>query len=190
MVSVLRQLYAWGLVRLYYEFAPIYDFVAMRISRGHWFLWGEAVVPFLAAPILELGCGTGHLQASLARHGLIAYGLDRSPAMLRRARRRSTSLIQADSQAIPLRNGTLQTVVAVFPAPYIIAPATRTQIARVLQPGGRLVVLLTAGNSDLKQHPLWQSYADAGWQVSAPTLVVNNTPLQLMIATPPHASTV
>lgn len=160
----------------------------MRVSRGHWFLWGEAVIPFLTAPILELGCGTGHLQASLARHGLPAIGLDRSPAMLRQARRRSDTLILADSQAIPVRNGTIQTVVAIFPAPYIIAPATRTQIAEVLQPGGRLVVLLAAGKYDLTRHPLWQTYADAGWHVSKPDFMVNQTPLQLMIAIPPHAT--
>ncbi len=160
----------------------------MRVSRGHWFLWGEAVIPLLTAPILELGCGTGHLQASLARHGLSAIGLDRSPAMLRQARRRSDNLILADSQAIPVRNGTIQTVVAIFPAPYIIAPATRAQIAEVLQPGGRLVVLLAAGKYDLTRHPLWQSYADAGWQVSKPDFMVNQTPLQLMIATPPHVT--
>ena len=160
----------------------------MRVSRGHWFLWGEAVIPLLTAPVLELGCGTGHLQASLARHGLPAIGLDRSPAMLRQARRRSDTLILADSQAIPVRNGTIQTVVAIFPAPYIIAPATRAQIAEVLQPGGRLVVLLAAGKYDLTRHPLWQSYADAGWQVSKPDFMVNQTPLQLMIATPPHAT--
>ncbi len=160
----------------------------MRISRGHWFLWGEAVIPLLTAPILELGCGTGHLQASLARHGLPAIGLDRSPAMLRQARQRSDTLILADSQAIPVRNGTIQTVVAIFPAPYIIAPATRAQIAEVLQPGGRLVVLLAAGKYDLTRHPLWQTYADAGWQVSKPDFMVNQTPLQLMIAIPPHAT--
>ena len=160
----------------------------MRVSRGHWFLWGEAVIPLLTAPVLELGCGTGHLQASLARHGLSAIGLDRSPAMLRQARRRSDTLILADSQAIPVRNGTIQTVVAIFPAPYIIAPATRAQIAEVLQPGGRLVVLLAAGKYDLTRHPLWQSYADAGWQVSKPDFMVNQTPLQLMIATPPHVT--
>lgn len=160
----------------------------MRISRGHWFLWGEAVIPFLTAPILELGCGTGHLQASLARHGLPAIGLDRSPAMLRQARRRSDTLILADSQAIPVRNGTIQTVVAIFPAPYIIAPTTRAQIAQVLQPGGRLVVLLAAGKYDLTRHPLWQTYVDAGWQVSKPDFVVNQTPLQLLIAIPPHAT--
>jgi ubiquinone/menaquinone biosynthesis C-methylase UbiE len=188
VVSALRRLYAWALVRLYYEFAPIYDFVAMRISRGHWFLWGEAVIPFLTAPILELGCGTGHLQASLAHHGLSAIGLDRSPAMLRQARRRSATLILADSQAIPLRPASMQTVVAIFPAPYIIAPDTRRQIAQVLQPGGRLVVLLAAGTYDITRHPLWQSYAADGWQVSAPALIINKTPLQLMIATPPHAT--
>jgi hypothetical protein len=48
-----------------------------------------------------------------------------------------------------------------------------------------LVVLLAAGRYDLTRHPLWQTYADAGWQVQAPALIVNKTPLQLMIATPP-----
>jgi len=58
------------------------------------------------SPILELGCGTGRVLVPLARAGYAVTGLDNSPAMLARARRRlaaqsprvrtRVNLIQAD----------------------------------------------------------------------------------------------
>ncbi|MCX7623853.1 MAG: class I SAM-dependent methyltransferase [Thermomicrobium sp.] len=41
-------------------------------------------------PILEVGCGTGRLLVPLARAGYEVHGVDRSPAMLARARERVT----------------------------------------------------------------------------------------------------
>lgn len=187
MYGAMRRFYQWMLARLYVEFAPIYDTVATLVSRGHWFLWGEAVIPLLKAPILELGCGTGHLQAAFARHGLAAIGIDRSPRMLSQAAQRATTLICADSTALPWVAGRFARVVAVFPAPYIVAPATLHEIARVLQHDGQLVILLAAGQLDLAQHPLTTQLVALGWQVQLPDIVYQRTRLCVIVAQP-HAS--
>ena len=182
-------LYRWLLERLYYQFAPLYDTVATLVSRGHWFVWGDHLIPFCVGPVLELGCGTGHLQASLARHGIWSVGLDRSPAMLAQARRRASRLLRADSRAIPCADRSFASVVAVFPAPYIADRATLDEVARVLHPDGQLIILLAAGRMQLTAHPLWQQLAQRGWQLDAPTLTANGTPLQLIVARAPNHAT-
>lgn len=182
------QLYRWLLERLYYQFAPLYDTVATLISRGHWFVWGEALIPFCTTPVLELGCGTGHLQASLARNSIWSIGLDRSPAMLAQAQRRTARLMRADSRAIPCADQSFQSVVAAFPAPYIADPATLSEVARVLRPDGHLVILLAAGRMKLAHHPLWHQLTEHGWQLEAPAITAHTTPLQIIVARPPHVT--
>lgn len=183
-----RHIYSWLLERLYHQFAPLYDTVATLVSRGHWFIWGDALVPFCAGPVLELGCGTGHLQASLATHGIWSIGLDRSPAMLAQARRRATRLLRADSRAIPCADQSFQSVVAAFPAPYIAERATLDEVARVLRPDGQLVILLAAGRMQLTNHPLWHQLAQHGWELEAPTISMHATPLNIIVARPAHAT--
>lgn len=184
----LRRLYQWMLARLYAEFAPLYDTVATLVSRGHWFLWGDSIISLLNAPILELGCGTGHLQQSLAQRGITAIGIDYSLRMLRQATRRATTLVCADSTALPWAADTFASVVAVFPAPYIMAPATLHEVARVLQPSGQLVILLAAGRLDLERHPLTILLDESGWQVSFPSITKQHTHLCVLVARPPHAT--
>lgn len=179
---MVRRLWQWLLARLYAEFAPIYDTVATLVSRGHWFLWGEAIIPLLHAPILELGCGTGHLQLALAQRGLAAIGVDRSLRMLTQAATRAHTLVCADSTALPWPAQTFACVVAVFPAPYIADPHTLTEVARVLRHDGQLVILLAAGALDITHHPLYQQLIGAGWHVTLPTLSAQHTRLHVIVA--------
>jgi SAM-dependent methyltransferase len=58
-------------------------------------------------PVLELGCGSGRVAIPIARAGVPIVGLDSSPAMLARARERSTNLanvrwVEADMRAFDL----------------------------------------------------------------------------------------
>ncbi|MFM2308871.1 MAG: hypothetical protein RLY87_992 [Chloroflexota bacterium] len=182
-VKIRRIIKTWLLDRLYEECASIYDLVAMRISHGHWFLWGEAVIPFVQAPVLELGCGTGHLQMALAARGISAFGIDRSARMLRAARRRTTRIMRADTRWIPCADASQATVVAVFPAPYISEPQTLAEVARVLRPEGRLVILLSAGSHDVRAHPLWNDMHESGWHITTPDCVVGKTRLHVLIGT-------
>jgi hypothetical protein len=45
---------------------------------------------------------------------------------------------------LPYRSGAFETVVATFPTEYIFSSQTSAEIFRVLAPGGRLVIVLTA----------------------------------------------
>jgi trans-aconitate 2-methyltransferase len=65
---------------------------ASAYDSKHSFVWkyGEEVLELLAPRegerILDLGCGTGHLTNQIAARGVTVIGLDKSPAMIERAR--------------------------------------------------------------------------------------------------------
>ena len=92
-------------------YAPFYDWENARTV-------GRRDVPFwrsLAAaengPVLELGCGTGRITIPAARAGAHVVGVDRSAAMLERARSRvkrlkgagSAALVRGDIRELPFR---------------------------------------------------------------------------------------
>lgn len=65
---------------------------ASAYDTRHSFVWkyGEEVLELLAPQpgerVLDLGCGTGHLTNQIAARGAAVVGLDKSPAMIERAR--------------------------------------------------------------------------------------------------------
>jgi SAM-dependent methyltransferase len=73
-------------------------------------------------------------------------GLELSPAMQAVAARRlalwaaAPPRVQAPAQQMPFAGGSFDSIVATFPAPYILEADTLAECARVLRPGGRLVV--------------------------------------------------
>lgn len=147
-MSFYRRLILWAFDRLYREFSWTYDAVAWLVSRGLWRRWVLVALPELRGRVLELGPGPGHLQVALAaRGGPPALGLEASPQMVARASRRlaraghPARLIRGLAQAIPLPAASADTVVATFPAEYILDPRTHAEIRRVLAPGGRLVIV-------------------------------------------------
>jgi ubiquinone/menaquinone biosynthesis C-methylase UbiE len=76
--------------------------------------------------------------------------------MLRYARKLLPSanarLIRGIGQVLPIKTGSFRHVTATFPAPYIFEPATLNEIRRVLEPGGNLIILLTADVSGTSFH--------------------------------------
>jgi ubiquinone/menaquinone biosynthesis C-methylase UbiE len=144
---VLR-LIRWCFDRFYREYAWTYDTVAAAVSWGHWRSWALTVVPLLHGDVLEIGCGTGNLQAALADHTATTrvIGLDVSWPMLllTRGKTPSARLLQSDVRRIPLADGSFDCVVATFPSEYIADPGTLAELWRILRPGGQLVILLGA----------------------------------------------
>ena len=136
---------------LYHSFAWSYDLVASPVSMGRWNQWVLATADLLGGRrVLELGFGPGHLQKHLHATGIFTVGLDASFQMARQARRRLAQsgfpprLARGLAQHLPYPSGAFDTVVATFPTPYIVDPSTLAEIRRVLAPGGRLVVLMSA----------------------------------------------
>src|SRR6478736_7115620 len=117
------------------------------LSAGHYRGLADAVAG-LAAPylsgagstVLDAGTGTGHyLRAVLDRApAAAAVGLDISKFALRRAARlnpEAVNLVGDVWQPLPLADGAVDVVTVVF------APRNASEFARVLRPGGRLIVV-------------------------------------------------
>lgn len=133
---------------LYHQLAWAYDLVAWLVSFGQWEAWRRTATLFLQeGPILELGYGTGGLMADMTARDLAPVGLDLSPYMARLARRRLLRqgtiprLVRGQAQGLPFPDASFANVVATFPTEFILDAQTVSSIARVLQPGGCLVVV-------------------------------------------------
>jgi ubiquinone/menaquinone biosynthesis C-methylase UbiE len=134
---------------LYHELAWTYDLVAWLVSFGRWKAWGRAAIPRLRGRrVLELAHGPGHLLEAMQAAGFEPVGLDPSSQMgqlvLNRFRRDGVPtppLIRARAQSLPFRAGSFDSVVSTFPTEFIADPATWNEVARVMGPGGRAVVV-------------------------------------------------
>ncbi len=154
-----------GLHWLYTRGAWAYDAVAWLVSGGHWQDWVRSMALWPEAQegtwVLELGVGPGHLQVQLAELGFRPVGVDPSPYMLRRARRRlrraghRPRLVRARAQALPFPSERFHRVVATFPTEYVFDARTVEEVWRVLKPGGRFDILLSASGWLLTRWERW-----------------------------------
>ncbi len=138
---------------LYNQFAWAYDWVSGTFFHGQWRAWQRLALrelPGIPGPrVLELGFGTGDIQYDLLRAGYQPVGIDRSAAMLRAARRKARRrgiagrlrLARAQAEALPFPPAIFDAVISTFPSDYIAAAATIAEVARVLRPGGRFVIV-------------------------------------------------
>jgi ArsR family transcriptional regulator len=117
-------------------------------------LYGEA---FNAAALLallprelivaDLGCGTGATIESLAPHVARLIGIDNSPAMLKAARKRlarftNVDVRKGDLQELPIDDACVDAALLILALTYVPEPqAVINQIARVLKPAGRVIVV-------------------------------------------------
>lgn len=92
-----------------------------------------------AGRVLELGCGTGRLLGDI--DAPVRIGIDVSPGMLRHARARGLAVVLADAHALPFAGASFDAVLAAKGLfRYLDAARAFRECARVLAPGGRLVV--------------------------------------------------
>ena len=160
IVFLLRPIY----YLLYHQFAWTYDFVAAVVSLGRWQDWVKAALPYLNGRVLEIGFGPGHLQLSLNKNKLPAFGLDESRQMAHQASRRLrkqgviSCLSCGYAQHIPFMDGTFDSVVSTFPSEYIFDSLTLKEMKRVLGPAGKLIILPMAwitGTRPLERLAAW-----------------------------------
>ena len=148
------------------DYAPFYDWENARtLGRRDVPFW-RTVARQAGGRVLELGCGTGRISLPLGKAGVSLVGIDRSDAMLARARQRvkraklgkRVRLVRGDIRMLPFRGKRGFSAVL---APYGILQsllrekdlaATLEAVHRVLEPGGTFGLELVA---DL---PSWEEY--------------------------------
>jgi demethylmenaquinone methyltransferase/2-methoxy-6-polyprenyl-1,4-benzoquinol methylase len=125
-----------------------YDLMNTLMTGGQDAVWRSAVARQVGTPrrVLDVGTGTGKLAAAIARRfpASRVVGVDFSEPMLR-AGRDGLPMAAADALRLPFADASFDAVVSGFLMRNVadIAVALAEQ-ARVLVPGGRLVVLETA----------------------------------------------
>jgi SAM-dependent methyltransferase len=140
--------------------------------------------PPAPARVLDLGCGGGRAGLALMPRGYDVTGLDLSGQMLVAAQalfgeaQLDTNLVQADLRAIPA-SGASYDIALVFIAALQHIPTQRArrtvfaEIARVLRPGGVLILALD------NLAPALTCYAWWGWRkISGASLTPNGTEAQ------------
>lgn len=148
------------------EYAAYYDWEnAQTVGRRDIAFW-RRMAATVDGPILELGCGTGRVALPVARQGATVVGIDRSSAMLVRARRRvkrarlgsRVQLVRGDIRHLPFPERSFPLVMA----PYGILQSllverdlkqTLEAVTRVLTRKGTFGLELVA---DL---PAWDEYS-------------------------------
>lgn len=86
---------------------------------------------------LEIGVGTGRFAAPLG----IEFGIDPAVEMLDYARARGVAVVAAIAEALPFRDAALDYVLIVTTLCFVDdAAATLKEAARVLRPGGALII--------------------------------------------------
>ena len=114
-------------------------------------------VPPRCGPALDVGCGDGMLACRLAERCTEVTGIDRDAQMIALARERKqaqareghVTFVAADFLAYPLADASFNFVCANTSLHHMDFAAALTTMARVLRPGGNLVIIGLAQNGSL-----------------------------------------
>lgn len=143
---------------------------ASAYDSKHSFVWkyGREVLELLAPRegerILDLGCGTGHLTNQIAASGATVIGLDKSPAMIERARALYPDLRFESADATSFRFD--EPFDAVFSNAAIHwmkdQDGVADSIQQALKPGGRFVAEFGGKGNIQKLRSALREVLDAG----------------------------
>jgi SAM-dependent methyltransferase len=120
-----------------------------------WAAWSRALGLLLPdLRVADLGCGDGYLTVEASRWARTVVGVDRSEAVLTRARalarrRRATNITwkQGDLEKLPLASGRYDLALLSQALHHAVDPARAiAEAVRILAPGGRVLIL------DLREH--------------------------------------
>ncbi len=115
-----------------------------------WFLWSSALASLLPAlDVADFGCGTGVLSVAMARWARRVVAIDQSRQALDEAQKRAArekvrnvQFLEEDLHRLSLPSGKKDLVVLSQSLHHVKTPgAVLREAARILKPGGRIVVL-------------------------------------------------
>jgi demethylmenaquinone methyltransferase/2-methoxy-6-polyprenyl-1,4-benzoquinol methylase len=127
--------------------APVYDLMNRVMTAGLDRRWRKLTVHAVVGPgdrVLDACCGTGDLAITAARSGAEVTGLDFSPRMLERARRKlqSVTWVEGDALALPFAENSFDAATVGFGVRNVAdLRLALAELRRVLRVGGRLAIL-------------------------------------------------
>ena len=125
-----------------------------------------AFVETVSGPVADLGCGPGHVTAHLHSLGCQAFGIDLSPEMVGVARRAypAVSFSQGDMTQLDITSGSLGGIVAFYSIIHLppdLLPLALAEFARVLAPGGQVLLAFQTGAGEVSRQTDWHGHAVA-----------------------------
>ena len=168
-----------SVARAYARWAPVYDFVFGRVfARGR--AASIAAAERIGGRILDVGVGTGIALPDYQHSNRIA-AVDYSEPMLRKAQERVIELkldhvecvAVMDAQQLGFADASFDVVVAQYVITAVPDPeATLDEFARVLRPGGEMILLNHIGADGGIRHVFEQVFAPLarrlGWRPEFP----------------------
>ncbi len=140
-----RRLNRW----LYDSLAPLYDSMDW-LTFGAWWRLVRRALEYAptGGDVLEIGFGPGKLHLELVRRDPCIFGLDLARSMCRITQKRllhsgrSARLTQGDALALPFAGASFDAVVSTFTFSGLPdGERAAREVARVLRPSGRLVMV-------------------------------------------------
>jgi SAM-dependent methyltransferase len=138
-----------------------------------WAAWSRALGLLLPPlDVIDIGCGEGYLTIEAARWARKVVGVDRSPAVLARARqlaerRRVTNIAwkRGEIERVPVADASFDVALLSQTLHHAADPGRAVhEAARVLRPGGRVLILdLRTHDESWVRHKLgdrWQGFDD------------------------------
>lgn len=109
--------------------------------------------------VCDMGCGPGHIARYVRDRGISVFGLDLSPRMVEQARKLKPdiSFQVGDMLALDLQDEALAGIIAFYAIVNIPLDSLRTvfqEMARVLQPGGLMLLSFHIGDEILRPEEL------------------------------------
>jgi demethylmenaquinone methyltransferase/2-methoxy-6-polyprenyl-1,4-benzoquinol methylase len=136
-----------GVRSMFDRIAPVYDAMNRVMTAGLDRRWRRLTAAAVVRPddrVLDACCGTGDLALAAERAGGRVTGLDFSPRMLERARRKSAAIewVEGDLLALPFPDGSFEAATVGFGVRNVgDLEQALIELRRVLVPGGRLGIL-------------------------------------------------
>ncbi len=127
----------------YRAWAPVYDEMSNVLIRTEEPLVLAGLDGVGAGVALDAACGTGRLAGLLAGRGHRTLGVDRSDAMLARAREKlaGVEFRTGDLTLLPVESGSVDVATCGLALTHLADPAPAIgELARVVRPGGRVVI--------------------------------------------------
>jgi ubiquinone/menaquinone biosynthesis C-methylase UbiE len=126
------------------------------------------LLPEEGCSVLDMACGAARHTAPLSRAGYRITGLDRSEALLNRARKKKGpfNLVRGDVQQVPLPDKSFDAIISIFSSIGYFEDETDNfhvfaEMSRVLKPGGRLIID-TVNRDFFIRHASRQSWFEKG----------------------------
>ncbi|HEV7871099.1 MAG: Methyltransferase type 11 [Modestobacter sp.] len=135
------------------------DLADQPLDRAALAAFAELVSAAGGGAVTDLGCGPGHVTAHLDRVGLDVTGIDLSPGMVAEARRAHPHLVfeVGTMTGLALADGSQAGVVSwysIVNIPTDDLPVVFAEFARVLAPGGQLLLACQVGDA-VRHAPEW-----------------------------------